>query len=250
VQAQAGGAGAASRKLLAIFAHPDDETMVGPLLARYAREKGTTVYLALATSGDAGTTPLTKAAAGAELANVRVKEAQCAARALGIQAPILLGFPDGGLSNARVLAELAAKVEATMREVKPDAIVTWGPDGGYGHQDHRLVSAVVTQIVQEGDVTQRLYYAALPKSGMQSEAMKGLKFPAPFRATVDARLDLRVAYTPEDFEKARQALMCHASQFPPETMAQLSALTQAVNKGTQYLRSWGGGSVKTDIFQD
>lgn len=247
------GASAAAgkgRTLLAIFAHPDDETMAGPLFARYARQADTTVYLAIATNGEKGVTPFAKIPAGEQLAAVRMKEAACAARTLGAQAPILYGAPDGGLADTRTLAELAGKVEKTIRELKPDAIVTWGPDGGYGHPDHRLVSAIVSQIVQEGDVTQRLYYAALPKSGFQADALKTLNFPAPFRATADERLNLRVAYTPEDAEKARKALACHASQFTPEAMAQISALTQTINNGTQYLRAWSGGPAKTDIFQD
>jgi LmbE family N-acetylglucosaminyl deacetylase len=241
---------AGGRTLLGVFAHPDDETMAGPLFARYARQADTTVYLAIATNGEKGVTPFAKIPAGEPLAAARMKEAACAARTLGAQAPILFGAPDGGLADTRMLAELAAKIEKTIRDLKPDAIVTWGPDGGYGHPDHRLVSALVTQVVQEGDVTPRLYYAALPKSGFQADALKTLQFSAPFRATADERLNMRVAYTPEDAEKARKALACHASQFTPEAMAQISALTQAINNGTQYLRAWAGGPARTDLFQD
>jgi LmbE family N-acetylglucosaminyl deacetylase len=240
----------ARRTLLAIFAHPDDETMAGPLFARYARQAETTVYLAIATNGEKGVTPFAKIPAGERLAAARMKEAACAARTLGAQPPILFGAPDGGLADTRMLAELAGKVEKTIRDLKPDAIVTWGPDGGYGHPDHRLVSAIVTQVVQEGDVTPRLYYAGLPKSGFRADALKGLNFPAPFRATADERLNLRVTYTPADADKARAALACHASQFTPEAMAQIVAVTQAINNGTQYLRSWIGGPARTDIFQD
>ena len=110
------------------------------------------------------------------------------------------------------------------------------------------MSAVVTQIVQESSATPRLAYAALPASGLRSDAVKNLNFPAPFRATADERLNVRVAYTPGDMTKARAALACHASQFTKETMAQLSSLTDAINKGTQYLRDWSGGPVRTDLF--
>ena len=49
-----------------------------------------------------------------------------------------------------MLSAIVAKLEQVIRDVAPDAVLTWGPEGGYGHPDHRLVSAVVTQIVQTG----------------------------------------------------------------------------------------------------
>jgi LmbE family N-acetylglucosaminyl deacetylase len=237
-----------SRTLLAVFAHPDDEAMAGPLLARYGREPGVAVYLVIATNGEKGVNSFANIPAGDALAAVRVKEAACAASALGVKPPVLLGLPDGGLGDTRMLAQLAAKLGDLIRDLQPDAIVTWGPDGGYGHPDHRLVSAVVTQIVQEGTVTTRLAYAALPASGLRSDALKNLNFPAPFRATADERLNVRVAYTADDMAKARTALACHASQFTKEAMAQLSSLADAINKGTQYLRDWSGGPLRTDLF--
>jgi LmbE family N-acetylglucosaminyl deacetylase len=249
--AHPGGAQAApARTLLAVFAHPDDETMAGPMLARYGREPGVTVHLVIATSGDKGVTPFAKIPAGDALAAVRTKEAACAASALGTRPPVMLGLPDGGLADTVLLAQLAAKLGDLIRTLKPDAIVTWGPDGGYGHPDHRLVSAVVTQVVQEGGVTERLFYTALPASGLNAASLKGVKFPAPFRATADERLTLRVAYTPDDMAKARTALACHASQFTPEAAAQLAGLSDAINRGTQYFRAWNGGPLRTDVFKD
>jgi hypothetical protein len=126
-----------SRTLLAVFAHPDDEASVGPLLARYAREPRTRVVLAIVTNGDRGVTPFGGIPAGDQLAAARVKEAACACEALGTRPPILLGLPDAGLNSSQVLADAAAKLRKVFAEVGPDAIVTWGPDGGYGHPDHR-----------------------------------------------------------------------------------------------------------------
>jgi len=84
-----------ARILVAVFAHPDDESSAAPILARYARE-GAQVHLIVATDGAAGGQQ-TSVAAGAELAKVRADEARCAADALGIKPPILLEFPDGKL---------------------------------------------------------------------------------------------------------------------------------------------------------
>jgi LmbE family N-acetylglucosaminyl deacetylase len=150
----------------------------------------------------------------------------------------------------RVLGQLTARLQQTLREIAPDAIVTWGPDGGYGHPDHRLVSAVVTQIVQEGQGTDRLFYAALPESGLTPGLLASLKFPAPFRATADEYLSVRVPYSTEDATRAHDALACHATQFQPQTMEALSALSERVNRGTAYLRPWQGGPRGADLFGD
>ncbi len=236
--------------LLAVFAHPDDETIAGPLLARYGREAGTRVVLVIVTNGDKGVTPFANIPAGPELAAARTKEAECACRALGAEPPVLLGFPDGGINSPRVLAEVAARLREVVEREKPDAIVTWGPDGGYGHQDHRLVSAVVTQVVQAGDATDRLYYAGLPKSRLESDAVKSLRFPAPFAPVLDARLTVRVPYTAEDAARARESLRCHATQFTPQAMEIISTLTEKIHGGQMHLRHWADGAERSDVFED
>lgn len=241
---------ASERTLLAVFAHPDDETMAGPLLARYGRDKGVAVHLVIASNGERGVMPFAGIPAGDQLAAVRGKEAACAAEALGARPPVLLGFPDGGLNQSQALAELATKLEQVIKDIGPQAIVTWGPEGGYGHPDHRLVSAVVTQIVQTGSVTANLLYASLPKSGLRPELLATLKFPAPFRPTADEQLNVRVAYTAGDARRARTALGCHASQFTPQTMDTITSLTEQVNRGTAYLRGWNGGRERQSVFPD
>ena len=246
--AQERDAAPARRTLLAVFAHPDDEAIVGPLLARYARDPRTRVVLAIVTNGDKGVTPFGGIPAGAQLAAAREQEAHCACKALGAQPPILLGFPDAGLSSSQVLAEAAAKLRAAIADLRPDAIVTWGPDGGYGHPDHRLVSALVTQIVQAGETTSLLYYAGLPKSRLESAAVQQLKFPAPFAPSVDDALNTRVAYTPDDAERARTSLACHRSQFTPQSMELIGKLTEQIHQGQMHLRSWSGGPRRTDLF--
>lgn len=86
------------RTLVAVFAHPDDETLVAPALVRYARE-GVRVFLVIATDGRRGANAHARIPAGDSLAKVRAAEARCSARALGLEPPILLGFPDAGLAD-------------------------------------------------------------------------------------------------------------------------------------------------------
>jgi LmbE family N-acetylglucosaminyl deacetylase len=146
------GKQATAKTLVAVIAHPDDEGVASPILARYARE-GVQVHLIIATDGAAGGQQ-TSIPRGPELARVRAEEARCATDALGLKPPILLGFPDGQLGNYAEdpvrLFRLTQRVHEELQRLRPDALITWGPDGGTGHPDHRLVSAVVTQLARTG----------------------------------------------------------------------------------------------------
>ncbi len=87
---------------------------------------------------------------GEELGRQRVEEARCATQALGIAPPMLLGFPDGKLGDYvgdRALSyRVTQRIAEELARLRPDAVVTWGPDGGTGHPDHRIVSNIVTQL--------------------------------------------------------------------------------------------------------
>src|SRR5258708_11554871 len=74
----------ASRPILAVFAHPDDERVIGPLLSKLARE-GRETHLVIATDGSQGIRDFAKIPAGAALSASRVKEATCAANRLGVR---------------------------------------------------------------------------------------------------------------------------------------------------------------------
>ena len=121
------------RRLMAIFSHPDDETVIAPLLARYARE-GASVHLVIATDGRLGTNPW-GLPPGDELAAARAEEARCSCRELGVQPPILLGIHDQGV--VAELEHLAVEITRLWTELQPDVVITWGPEGLYGHPDHR-----------------------------------------------------------------------------------------------------------------
>jgi N-acetyl-1-D-myo-inositol-2-amino-2-deoxy-alpha-D-glucopyranoside deacetylase len=146
------------------------------------------------------------------------------------------------------LSDLVPKIAKLIHDLRPDAIVTWGPDGGYGHPDHRLVSALVSQVVAEGGVTPLLYYVAVAKSRMTPDVAKGLSFLAPFSPTADEDIQLRVPYSPSDSSKAKEALHCHKSQFESQSMDQLQAINEKMNQGTIFLRRWNGGPVSNDVF--
>jgi LmbE family N-acetylglucosaminyl deacetylase len=213
----------ATRTLLAVLAHADDETPVGPVLARYARE-GVQVYMIVASDGAQGTGsagPDSTARSG-ELAARRVAEARDAAAALGAHPPILLGFPDGRLgdfiADRTLLFRLTARIAEELARLRPDALNTWGPDGGYGHPDHRIVGDIVTQLVRAGapGAPERLFYMYIPPEGFR--AMYPQRGAPPFVAPQAKYLTTSISFTPADLEAAERAMASHRSQFTPEML--------------------------------
>jgi LmbE family N-acetylglucosaminyl deacetylase len=163
----------AAPTLLAIFAHPDDEQVVSPMLARYARE-GVRVHVAYATGGQTGVREHAGIPAGEALATARAEEARCACEKLGIRPPILLGLEDGELHTGANQVTLRKEVSRLLTELGPEAVVTWGPDGVTGHSDHRMVSSIVSELIQQGDPDRgpKLFYVGLPAERLS--ALEGL----------------------------------------------------------------------------
>jgi LmbE family N-acetylglucosaminyl deacetylase len=135
------------RTLLAIFAHPDDESFgAGGTLALYAR-RGYRVVLLCATRGEAGTVDPEYLEGYSSIAELREAELRCAAHHLGLHDVYFLGYRDSGMPGspdnrhpeaqvAHPVDEVAARIVKYIRQVKPDVILTFDPIGGYRHPDH------------------------------------------------------------------------------------------------------------------
>jgi N-acetyl-1-D-myo-inositol-2-amino-2-deoxy-alpha-D-glucopyranoside deacetylase len=126
---------------------------------------------------------------------------------------------------ARTLRTLRDALAGTIAEERPDIVVTWGPDGGYGHPDHRLITAVATEVVAAQDDRPLLLYAAaargeLPRVPIVQAA--GWAETAPDLVTVRAR------FAPEDLAAAARAFACHASQYDAASRAALVPLFAGV----------------------
>ncbi|HEX8850286.1 MAG TPA: PIG-L family deacetylase [Gemmatimonadaceae bacterium] len=231
--------------ILAVFAHPDDERVIGPLLSRLARE-GRETHLVIATDGSQGVRDFAHIPAGAELAAARAKEAQCAADRLGVKKLHIIGLLDGGLASFEALGKLRSALAAIVDSVKPAAIITFGPEGGTGHPDHRLVGDVMTQVVQ-GDARYAgidLLYASLPS--------ERLKTAPPAEPTVngmaESLLTVRVPFQPQDLVAGREEFACHRTQYAPEEMAKVNAYLAHAWNGTVWLRPWMGTLHNRKLF--
>jgi LmbE family N-acetylglucosaminyl deacetylase len=126
-------------KLMCVLAHPDDESLgTGGILARYAAE-GVATFLVTATRGEHGW-PHPEPYPGPEaLGATREAELRAAAAILGIRETIVLPYIDGTLDQAAPEAAIALIVQE-LRRIRPQVVVTFGPDGAYGHPDHIAIS--------------------------------------------------------------------------------------------------------------
>lgn len=209
--AQADGRGGKPRQVMAVFAHPDDELFMAPALAALARE-GAQVTIYHATRGDAGpgVSDLPK---GPELAATRSAEAKCAAKALKATTHAMGSHGDGKLAENPQGADSAAQKLLTFfkREFAgADLVLTWGPDGGYGHADHRMVSVLAAQVVQAMPAATRpkLLYVGIPNG-----TLPPLPQMASWATTDPALLTETIAYTASDLAAATTAAQCHETQF-------------------------------------
>jgi LmbE family N-acetylglucosaminyl deacetylase len=238
---ESGPRSSARRTLLAVFAHPDDEATVSPVLAKYAAE-GVTVHLAIATDGRLGVTQHAGIPAGDALARVRSEELTCAAQQLGIQPPITFGLQDqlkmgeGFGAFQEQLRSLRDNVTRLFTTLQPDVILTWNASGWTGHPDHRLVGSIVTEVFasQAWEKPALLYYAAIPTGSLPPGAPVQL-------ATVDPRyLTVRIAVSEADYEKAKASWLCHKSQYTPETIEGMHQMIKGALKGVTHFQPFSG----------
>lgn len=134
-------------RLLGILAHPDDESLgFGGTFAKYAAE-GVETYLVTATRGEHGRLgPRGERGEPVEVGRVREEELRAAATVLGIRQVSVLGLPDGAVDKVAVSTAIRAIV-SHIRRTQPDVIVTFGPDGAYGHPDHIAISQLTTAAI-------------------------------------------------------------------------------------------------------
>jgi LmbE family N-acetylglucosaminyl deacetylase len=125
--------------ILGIWAHPDDETyLCGGLMAR-AVAAGDRVVCVTATRGELGSTDEDRWPPGAPLAAVRTQELEQALSLLGVTEHHWLDYPDGGCAGVDD-AEAIGRLRAIVDDVRPDTVLTFGPDGMTGHDDHIAAS--------------------------------------------------------------------------------------------------------------
>jgi LmbE family N-acetylglucosaminyl deacetylase len=262
-----------SLKLLAVFPHPDDETLgLGPTLAKYAAENVET-YLVCATRGERGWFESEGPDPGWEgVARIREAELRCAAEHLGLREVNFLDYIDGDVDQANP-AEIIGKIVAHVRRIRPQVVVTFPPDGAYGHPDHIALSQFTNAALvcaaddsyrdSDGQVAHRVskFYYMVDSAEMVAAAVETF---GGIRMDVDGVTRHHVGWqdwqitTRIDTEKylaqVHKAVHCHKSQLPGYgPFAEMSAaqLGTFYRTGTFY-RAFslvnGGRRVETDLF--
>jgi len=162
--------------LLAVLAHPDDESFgMGGTLALYA-SRGVDVYLVCATRGEAG--EVEDLQGHASIAELREAELRCAAGILGLAGLYFLDYRDSGMAGspenhhpnalaAQPLEEVAAKVLHYILVLRPRVVLTFDPIGGYRHPDHIAIHRATVRAFEhaqewEDEAPQRLYFHTIP----------------------------------------------------------------------------------------
>jgi LmbE family N-acetylglucosaminyl deacetylase len=203
--------------ILAVFAHPDDEGAIAQLLTKYGRNNK--VFIIIATDGRNGIKP--GFPTGDTLVKLRQSETECACKQMGIEPPIYLDFTDefdtrNGvglyLSQSRKLKD---KLSQKIKELNPDFIITFGPDGDTGHSDHRMISDMTTEVILREGWAEKypLYYIAWTRRDDEKFKMiGGLNIVHP------SYINVSITYSNKDEQKALQAIRCYKSQLSKEEM--------------------------------
>jgi LmbE family N-acetylglucosaminyl deacetylase len=237
------------KTILAIFAHPDDESTIGPVLAKYAAQ-GVDVYLVVATDGRYGTNSHSTIPAGDSLAAVRYREMHCAAEKLGIHPPIMLGNHDQlnmkeGKAN-ETTRRIRDSVMSIFKTINPDVVLTWGASGWTLHPDHQLVGDIVTDVFSSKIWPKhpKLYYGEVPTGSIPADA--------PQFATVDASyLTVVISVDNTDLTKAHDAWSCHQSQYIPSDIEYMKKAVWHGDKPTSYFRPFvSTGKMQNSLFAD
>lgn len=270
-----------TRTLLAVFAHPDDETFgPGGTLARYAAQ-GVAVHLICATRGEAGESDLDDPAVSQDLGHQREQELHCAAEILGLTKVHLLGYRDSGMAGAvanqhpQALVQadpdvLAGQVADLMRRLQPQVALTFDPHGGYGHPDHiamHRATVAAFEGLPAGERPQKLYFAAFPRTlvrwmvrlmplfGVNPTAVGknrdiDLRSILEHELTITTRIDVSTTY-----DVKQRASACHSSQLsgPGSFLGRLPRwLVRRAQSTETFHRAWPpfppGEPVERDLF--
>ena len=186
-------------KIVAIFAHPDDESMgPGGTLAKLSQN--TDVYLICLTRGEAG-------GGQANLGQIRTKELAAASKILGIKEIFVLAFPDGKLST-QPEQQVLTKIEVLLEQLQPQVLITFEPKGFTGHKDHILVGQITKLLFNKLVSVQTLLLYCM--SSDQQRLMKDYFIQVPPGYSKD-QVDL-VEDVSSVWETKLQAIQAHKSQ--------------------------------------
>lgn len=277
-----------TKTLLAVLAHPDDESFgLGGTLALYA-QRGYDTYLVCATRGEAGSVDAEHLHGFKNIADMRTAELDCAASHLCLKDVIYLGYRDSGMTGSddnkhpeaqinHPVEEVAGRVVKYIRALQPDVVLTFDPIGGYKHPDHiHIHQATVLAFNKADDASfhpeagspfqpRALYFQVFPRGFLKwatrlmplfgKDPSKfgrngdiNLKELADVNFPVHVRLDVRAVT-----EIKSEAGACHNSQGGGQMRRGLMGFVSRIfGEHEDYMRAYppvdGGFKRLTDLF--
>lgn len=260
--------------LLLVHAHPDDEAIATGGVMLRAKQQCHRVVLITATRGEMGEIyGMDEESVRPRLGEVRTEELRRAGEILGVDRQEFLGYRDSDMAgragnddpdcfHRAPLAETAERVAAIMRHELPDVVVTYTPDGTYGHPDHikahQATVAAVDLLTSEGVAPARFYFHAIPHSVMlqfeermreagSSPEAYSIRFPGIPDDQITTVVDVR-----DLVGKKRAAFGAHVSQIDPSSpLATMQGHILEAALGTEhFIRARGQSSEQPerDLF--
>ncbi|MEU5883433.1 PIG-L family deacetylase [Spirillospora sp. NPDC047279] len=261
--------------LMAVHAHPDDEVLpTGGLLARCAAE-GIRTVLVTCTNGEQGddangVKPGMEGHDADEVARRRLAELDESVRLLGVSDLELLGYRDSGMVGWDTnhdpaaftnvpLDQAAGRLAALMEHYRPQVVVTYDENGGYGHPDHIQAHNIAIAASERTGIPRKLYFTAVPRSGIRTllDHLKETGVDPGFDpdddfGTPDELITSVLDVSPYS-DRKRKALEAHASQGENIFLLRLPEEIQQIVYGTEtFVRHFGHVPVpdgtETDLF--
>jgi LmbE family N-acetylglucosaminyl deacetylase len=199
--------------ILGVWAHPDDEAYLSGGLMALARDHGSRVVCVTATRGELGTSD-PSAWPPHKLAAARTGELARCLEILGVTEHVWLGYHDGGCAAVPV-PDAVARLCAVIARVRPDTVLTFGPDGITGHPDHQAVAAwTAAAFDQAAPVGARLLQAAVAERWAPRwvDESLGVFLPGYPITVADDRLAVDLALDPDTAERKVRALAAQETQ--------------------------------------
>jgi LmbE family N-acetylglucosaminyl deacetylase len=246
-----------TKTILAVLAHPDDESFgVGGTLALYA-SKGYDTYYVCATRGEAGTVDEEHLAGFKDTAEMRTDELMRAAKELGLKEVFFLGYRDSGMPgmdanqhpDAQInhpVEEVAGRVVKYIRKLKPDVVLTFDPIGGYKHPDHiHIHKATVFAFANSDNAS---FY---PEAGdpFKSQALYFQVFPRWF-LKIATRLMPLFGKDPRKFGRNGDINLKELAEvdFPVHVRLNIRSVTEAKRKASECHASQGGMQMRRGLM--